>query len=177
MKFDSCVCECVQSQMKVMAAELVARAGELDRLKTDLQTVQAESQNLRSEVTQLTQRAEETQKKLESEVVISMHLPLTWVLVRVCVAHRRMPHHQEIRLRDSLGLRWSAKDFAKPNAITHNRQHFAMVLAYTQAALLLGVSVGAPGRVGAEGWGHLASCLPSTRSAYKHILVSKSFTL
>lgn len=61
--------------MKVMAAELVARAGEVDRLRTDLQTVQAESQNLRSEVTQLTQRAEETQKKLESEVIISMHLP------------------------------------------------------------------------------------------------------
>lgn len=59
--------------MKVMAAELVARAGEVDRLKTDLQAVQSESQNLRSEVAQLTQRAEETQKKLESEVVIAMH--------------------------------------------------------------------------------------------------------
>ena len=57
----------------MMAAELVARAGEVDRLKTNLQAVQSESQNLRSDVAQLTQRAEETQKKLESEVVISMH--------------------------------------------------------------------------------------------------------
>lgn len=58
----------VQSQMKVMAAELVARAGEVDRLRTDFQTAQAESKNLRSELAQLSQRAEETQKKLDSEV-------------------------------------------------------------------------------------------------------------
>ena len=56
-----------------MAAELVARAGEVDRLRTDLQAVQAESQNLRSEVAQLSQRAEETQRKLESEVICSPH--------------------------------------------------------------------------------------------------------
>lgn len=62
------VCD-VQSQMKVMAAELVARAGEVDRLRTDLQTAQAESKDLRSELTQLSQRAEETQMKLNSEVV------------------------------------------------------------------------------------------------------------
>ena len=62
-----CVCD-VQSQMKVMAAELVARAGEVDRLRTDLQSAQAESTNLRSELAQLSQRAEETQKKLDSEV-------------------------------------------------------------------------------------------------------------
>ncbi len=68
-----CVCVCVymQSQMQVMAAELVARAGEVDRLRTDLETVQAESANLRSEVAQLSQRADETQKKLDSEVSIA----------------------------------------------------------------------------------------------------------
>ena len=58
----------LQSQMQVMAAELVARAGEVDRLRTDLETVQTESKNLRSEVAQLSQRADETQKKLNSEV-------------------------------------------------------------------------------------------------------------
>ena len=58
----------LQSQMQVMAAELVARAGEVDRLRTDLETMQAESRNLRSEVAQLSQRADETQKKLNSEV-------------------------------------------------------------------------------------------------------------
>ena len=57
----------LQSEMKVMAAELVARAGEVDRLRTDLETVQAESQNLRSEVAQLSQRAAETQRRLDSE--------------------------------------------------------------------------------------------------------------
>ena len=62
------VCLCVQSQMQVMAGELVARAGEVDRLRTDLEAVQGESANLRSEVAQLSQRADETQKKLDSEV-------------------------------------------------------------------------------------------------------------
>ena len=52
----------------MMAAELVARAGEMDRLRTDLEAVQGESANLRSEVAQLSQRADETQKKLDSEV-------------------------------------------------------------------------------------------------------------
>ena len=51
-----------------MAAELVARAGEVDRLRTDLEAVQAESTNLRSEVAQLSQRADEAQQKLDSEV-------------------------------------------------------------------------------------------------------------
>lgn len=59
---------CMQSQMQVMAAELVARAGEVDRLRTDLEAVHAESANLRSEVAQLSQTADETQKKLDSEV-------------------------------------------------------------------------------------------------------------
>ena len=54
--------------MQVMAAELVARAGEVDRLRTDLEAVQAESTNLCSEVAQLSQRADETQQKLDSEV-------------------------------------------------------------------------------------------------------------
>ncbi len=52
----------------MMAAELVARAGEVDRLRTDLEAMQGESANLRSEVAQLSQRADETQKKLDSEV-------------------------------------------------------------------------------------------------------------
>ena len=56
-----------------MAAELVARAGEVDRLRTDLEAVQAESTNLRSEVAQLSQRADETQKKLDSEVSIAKY--------------------------------------------------------------------------------------------------------
>lgn len=51
-----------------MAAELVARAGEVDRLRTDLEAVQAESQNLRSEVAQLSKTADETQKRLNAEV-------------------------------------------------------------------------------------------------------------
>ena len=51
-----------------MAAELVARAGEVDRLRTDLEAVQAESQNLRSEVAQLSKTADETQKRLDAEV-------------------------------------------------------------------------------------------------------------
>ena len=57
-----------------MAAELVARAGEVDRLRTDLEAVQAESQTLRSEVAQLSQRAEETQRKLDSEVAFCLML-------------------------------------------------------------------------------------------------------
>ena len=64
--------------MKVMAAELVARAGEVDRLRTDLQSAQAESTNLRSELAQLSQRAEETQKKLDSEVGCSSDAHARW---------------------------------------------------------------------------------------------------
>ena len=71
MRVCVCVCVCMQSQMQVMAAELVARAGEVDRLRTDLEAVQAESADLRSEVAQLSKRADETQRKLDSEVSIA----------------------------------------------------------------------------------------------------------
>ena len=71
----------LQSQMQVMAAELVARAGEVDRLKTDLEMTQAESQNLRSEVAALRKTSEETQKRLDSEVSLAC-LP---VLSQVCL--------------------------------------------------------------------------------------------
>ena len=71
----------LQSQMQVMAAELVARAGEVDRLKTDLEMTQAESQNLRSEVAALRKTSEETQKRLDSEVSLAC-LP---VLYQVCL--------------------------------------------------------------------------------------------
>ena len=92
-----------------MAAELVARAGEVDRLKTDLQAVQAESQNLRSEVAQLTQRAEETQKKLESEVVISVHASSRLGLWSGPTYPRRCPDDGMRRPRGSLSLRQSAE--------------------------------------------------------------------
>ena len=85
-----------------MAAELVARAGEVDRIKTDLQSAQAESQNLRSEVAQLTQRAEETQKKLESEVVISVHALSRSILWSVCSVLRVLRNHWDEKTRGQL---------------------------------------------------------------------------
>ncbi len=77
----------MQSQMQVMAAELVARAGEVDRLRTDLEAVQAESQNLRSEVAQLSKRADETQKRLDSEVS-----PMITFLKSSCCSACNLPH-------------------------------------------------------------------------------------
>lgn len=54
--------------MQVTAAELVAKAGEVDRLSADLQAAQQESQTLRSDIAQLNKHAELTQRKLDSEV-------------------------------------------------------------------------------------------------------------
>lgn len=67
-----------------MAAELVARAGEVDRLRSDLEAVQAESQNLRSEVAQLSKTADETQKRLNAEVGTFIPVHVHGVCVILC---------------------------------------------------------------------------------------------
>ena len=72
-----------------MAAELVARAGEVDRLRTDLEAVQAESQNLRSEVAQLSKTADETQKRLNAEV--GTVIPMSGHSMCVISHHAKMP--------------------------------------------------------------------------------------
>ena len=58
----------MQSQLKTMAAELVGRKGEVERLREDLAAAQGESQQLRSEISQLSTQATETQKRLDAEV-------------------------------------------------------------------------------------------------------------
>ena len=69
----------VQSQLKVMEAEMVARKGEVQRLQQDLTTAQNEAQQLRSEIGQLTAKASKTQKRLDAEVSLHALWPSHYV--------------------------------------------------------------------------------------------------